>query len=313
MTAIRLLKLIACRGFIPTLGLALDALMRPMLYHCLNKQTFVRVIAFLRLNYFVHIAKPRTFNEYILNKQLFRIDPRASVIADKYLVRAYVANLGLGHLLNELYYATDDPETIVFADFPKPYVLKANHGSGMIRIVTEQDAARPSELLAMCRKWVKTSYNISRHATERHYDSIAPRIIIEQLLRNEDQTPLLDYKFYCFGGHVEFISIVDNTQGIPLVSVYNRTWAKLSFGLYNTQLQTSHFKPPVLEEMIGIAETLSAGWDFLRVDLYLLNRRQIVFGELTFSPGGGMMHFRPPKYDFLYGEKLIHARNRVCK
>jgi hypothetical protein len=52
--------------------------------------------------------------------------------------------------------------------------------------------------------------------------------------------------------------------------------------------------------MVGIARTLSAEFPFVRVDLYDLPSGPL-FGELTFSPGAGLMRFDPPEYDEIVG------------
>ena len=58
--------------------------------------------------------------------------------------------------------------------------------------------------------------------------------------------------------------------------------------------------------MINIAEKLSVGVPFLRVDLYNVNNK-IYFGELTFHHGGGVMRFVPESYDYEWGSCLnIH-------
>ena len=53
--------------------------------------------------------------------------------------------------------------------------------------------------------------------------------------------------------------------------------------------------------MLEIASRLSAAFEFCRVDLYLLNDREIVFGEVTLYPGGGYERFFPLKWDFTLG------------
>ena len=52
--------------------------------------------------------------------------------------------------------------------------------------------------------------------------------------------------------------------------------------------------------MIALAETWSAGTDFVRVDLYHLPDR-IVFGELTSYPAGGHSPFHPESFDLEFG------------
>lgn len=63
-------------------------------------------------------------------------------------------------------------------------------------------------------------------------------------------------------------------------------------------------RPENYDEMIKVAEKLSAGFDFIRVDLYNVDGK-IYFGELTCYPAGGLAAFVPRKWDFIFGEKWI--------
>ncbi len=62
-------------------------------------------------------------------------------------------------------------------------------------------------------------------------------------------------------------------------------------------------KPQNFEKMIDIASRLSKNIPFLRVDLYEIKGR-IYFGELTFTPCGGLMPFDPPEADYEVGKLL---------
>lgn len=61
--------------------------------------------------------------------------------------------------------------------------------------------------------------------------------------------------------------------------------------------------PENLNEMIAIAEKLSYGFKFLRVDLYNV-KGKIYFGELTFYPAAGVGVFVPKEWDEKLGTLL---------
>ena len=61
---------------------------------------------------------------------------------------------------------------------------------------------------------------------------------------------------------------------------------------------------PNLEKMLDVARRLTAGVDFVRVDLYNLNER-IVFGELTNYCAAGLSEFDPPEWDREFGRFWI--------
>ena len=56
--------------------------------------------------------------------------------------------------------------------------------------------------------------------------------------------------------------------------------------------------------MIEIAKILSADFDFVRVDLYEHNDK-VYFGELTFSPWGGIMYSYTDDAIKEYGRLLL--------
>ncbi len=61
-----------------------------------------------------------------------------------------------------------------------------------------------------------------------------------------------------------------------------------------------------LKRMIVAAETLSAGSDFLRVDLYEIDGKPL-FGEMTFYPGSGLDRFDPVALDTELGAHWLRA------
>ena len=64
-------------------------------------------------------------------------------------------------------------------------------------------------------------------------------------------------------------------------------------------------KPVHYDKMVEIAERLSAGIPFLRVDFYEVDGR-LYFGELTFYPASGWVGFNPPEWDEIFGS-WIHG------
>ncbi len=52
--------------------------------------------------------------------------------------------------------------------------------------------------------------------------------------------------------------------------------------------------------MIALAERLGRDFEFVRVDLYDIGGR-ILFGEMTFFPGGGTVRWDPHEGDFVLG------------
>lgn len=66
---------------------------------------------------------------------------------------------------------------------------------------------------------------------------------------------------------------------------------------------TGDSKPENGDELITVAEKLAAPFELVRVDLYNVDGK-IVFSELTFHSGGGLIPFEPKEYDRMFGKLL---------
>ena len=77
---------------------------------------------------------------------------------------------------------------------------------------------------------------------------------------------------------------------------------KLSMA-YSTRTNLAFQKPACFDDAVKMAENVSAGFDFIRVDFYFVNNA-IYFGELTCFPSAGMDAIKPTYYDFEFGEKI---------
>ena len=70
--------------------------------------------------------------------------------------------------------------------------------------------------------------------------------------------------------------------------------------------------PGTISKRLTMAEKLSSGIPFLRVDFYDVDGR-IFFGELTFYPASGMRRFTPDEYDGILGSYLDVKRDSpIC-
>ena len=64
--------------------------------------------------------------------------------------------------------------------------------------------------------------------------------------------------------------------------------------------------------MILLAEKLSKGISFVRIDFYDINNK-IYFGEMTFYPASGFGKFIPQEWDLTIGEKLKISKKEGAK
>lgn len=248
------------------------------------------------------LRRPRTFQEHVLAKLLFDRDPKLTLFADKYAVRGYVARiLGGEQNLTTLYAAVDRADAIGGLSLPNRFVMKPNHLTGRVRIVKDLASIDRGELEALAAQWLRD--NLGLQNGEWAYRDIRPRILFEELLEWEGRPPN-DYRFWCFGGEPRMVVVNRDFLGSdPTGTSYDihfRLLPMRQVGGRSRHVSLQEKPPPNYPEMVQIARKLSAGTDFLRVDLYNLGG-SIVFGELTNYPASGLRKFDPPSWDVTLG------------
>ena len=121
---------------------------------------------------------------------------------------------------------------------------------------------------------------------------------------DESGIQLKDYKIFCFHGEPKFIEVDYDRYFGHKLNVYDLDWNFIDF--YMTSPNDPNVKIPrplKLEKMLEFARILSKGDVFTRVDFYSVDN-DIYFGELTYTPGAGMIDFHPDEYDLKLGELL---------
>lgn len=125
--------------------------------------------------------------------------------------------------------------------------------------------------------------------------------MIEEIIGNGKEFP--EYKIHCFNGIPMVIQVNGNENGLRKGNYYTTDWKKLPFYKGSPNYENELQKPSRLKEIIKIAKILSKSFIYVRVDLYFVNGK-IYFGELTFTPSGGLSKFSDKDYDFKMGTFL---------
>jgi hypothetical protein len=252
------------------------------------------------LGYWPNLDNPQTFNEKICARK-FRPFPQAATLVDKLTVRDFVTRRIGDEYLTQLYYSGDCPKSVDYAALPSKFVLKGTHGGGRsLRIlVRDKSLLSRRRLISVARRILNR--RCGPEVNEWWYAQITPRIVIEEMLVEEDGSIPIDFKFYVFNGVARYVQVIDGRHSETTRSrFYDRHWRAQPFtrGSFGDALDLE--RPSNLSEMLSIAEALGAGCDFIRVDLYSVGQR-VVFGELTLAPGAGWTPFRPAAYDLILG------------
>jgi TupA-like ATPgrasp len=268
---------------------------------------------FMQASYFkrtfgrsLNLAAPKTFNEKIHWLMLYHRIPEVTHLADKYEVRSYVAQQVGDWLLNDLYGAWDDPSALVLDGLPESFVLKVTSGSSQSIFCRDKSQLDVEETQRRLAKWMKRSEYW--RAREWCYKNIKPRIICERFLTDEGGAIPSDFKFFCFDGEPLFVQLDMDRFANHRRDLFDLDWKLLPFniGLYPSSGLDIQ-RPQNLETMISVARALSRGFPFVRVDLYSI-RERVIFGEMTWYPGGGLMRLTP-EIDLYLGQALKLPRS----
>ena len=210
-------------------------------------------------------------------------------LADKFKVREYIKAKGYGHTLNNLYGVYDKFDDIDFNNLPDRFVLKANHGCGFNMIVKDKKTFNIHKARKQFNRWMRM--NFFYYTREWVYKKIDRKIICEKYLENIEYDDLIDYKITCIYGKVKCIdAMYGRNNGGYLYEPFDRDWVpqKPNCGPHNKFVGEIEVpKSSCHDEMIKMAEAVSKDFPHLRVDVYIINN-QLIFGELTFFPGGGI-------------------------
>ncbi len=248
------------------------------------------------------LKNPQTFNEKLQWLKLNDYPHNDAVIqcADKYRVRDYLTEHGYEHCLNELIGVWDDAEKIDWTSLPERFAIKCNHGCAYNIICGDKSTFDTKTATKQLSRWMKEDFSL--YNCEVHYRHIKPMIICEKYIETEDGFFPVDYKFFCFNGEPKFIGVfIDREVGLRRVFV-DLDWNPLPYAK-DSDDSVQLKKPECYDEMLQAVKDLCRDFTFVRVDMYAMGR-QVIFGELTFTPSGALADYLTPEADIAIGKML---------
>ena len=256
----------------------------------------------------LNLKKPQRFTEKLQWYKLYYRDNVMPLCVDKYEVRKYVEECGLGHLLVPLLGLYSSPDEIDFGKLPNQFVIKDTLGGGGNSVIICKDKATLdiAELKGTLHNWIKT-YNGKHSGREWAYDHAQHRIIIEEYIPSDSQDGgLIDYKFLSFNGKINYLYVIaDRILGAGAeFGFFTRDFEQLPYTRNDERPLTRKLKrPDNFDELIQYAEILGKKFPHARIDMYDQNGI-IYFGEITFFDGSGYMVYDPDNFDFVLGNEF---------
>jgi hypothetical protein len=248
-------------------------------------------------------SDPRTFTDKLYCRLLDvheRGCPTYSTLSDKLAVREHVARRIGERYITPVLWSGDDAREIPWSSLPAEMVLKCNEGSGKGALLLAPHDPEAAQALAAV--WQAESFYWRKR--EYHYWPVPRRLLIEPRLDDGHPDGPIDYIFFCFDGVPRLLQVGSRSHTIH--RFFTPAWEPLQL-TYRVKYETPPMpRPAPLEKMLDLAATLSAGFDFVRVDLYCCGN-DIRFGELTFTPCAGKVLFEPREWDARLGDWWRYA------
>ena len=257
-------------------------------------KVYFKVVLGKKLN----LKNPKTFNEKLQWLKLYEWPKNDKAIrcGDKYTVRGYIEEMGMGEYLNDLIGVWENADDINWDELPEQFALKCTHGCAYNIICDSKKELDIEDAKRKLRAWMKEDFG--KFNVEPHYSKMKPRIICEKYLGGN----IVDYKFFCFGGKSKFMYIA---QGFghgenECITFFDENGKKASYARSDYPIYEDAKLPKRYEEMKRLSEELAKDVPFVRVDWFEVGGK-IYFGELTFTPCGGLMKITPDEYDEIWG------------
>ena len=268
----------------------------------MSDKSFLNLTFWIHYGRFVNWENPRTFNEKLQWLKVYNRKPEYTRMVDKYDVKEYVANIIGEEYIIPTIGVWDKVEDVPFDNLPNQYVIKCTHDSGSVCVCKDKNTFDVEKAKKKLAEGLRN--NLFYWGREWPYKDVKPRIIAEQFLEDSDKrlNDLRDYKLMCFNGNLMCSFVCSdrfNDKGLK-VTFFDKEWKKMPFCRHYPFAEYDIPAPASYNKMVELAEKLSKGIPFVRVDFYEVDGHPY-FGEMTFFPGNGVEEFSPEEWDYKLG------------
>jgi len=212
---------------------------------------------------------------------------------DKELVKHFVSGMTPQVRLPETYDILKTEKELRAFELDKPYVAKPTHSSGTVAIKPEGGKLTEKEISDLL---YRLGHNYYTGGGEIQYRFLEKKIIVEEFI-GEGEKAAPDMKFQCHNGRMHHCFVMLDRFGSPKPMNIDRHGKRIPFD-FSCRLYTMGIEPyngpyevpDIYPRMVEAAETLSAPFEYVRVDMLLLGE-EMLFGELTFTPANCLIKF----------------------
>lgn len=267
-----------------------------------SDKSFIKKIYKKRLGKKINLSNPKTFCEKQNWLKLYDRKPIYTVMADKYLARNFVAERIGEEYLVPLLGVWDSADEIDFSSLPDKFVLKCNHNSDVV-ICTDRSTFNEDDTRNNLSQQLKIDFY--KHKREWPYKNIPRKIICEKFMENNDGSPPIEYKVFCFNGVPKYVLVISGrfSGNEPTMDTYTINWEHTDLINGGPLAGDVYEKPVCFDELYEFSKSLSANTPFLRVDFNYWNQK-LYFGELTIYDSAGLEKYQPEEWDYRLGELI---------
>lgn len=256
-----------------------------------------------RLGYFPRFHAPRTFNEFFLREKItFNGDIElARTLTDKLGFKDWLLQHGYANLVIPNLLIAESVKDLENYEIRTPCIIKPTHSSGNVLLIREPTLKTlSSNELATLNGWLKEDYYL--RGRESNYFGLKPRLIVEELLLDDDGNPPYDFKILCANGSPIMIQVDIDRFTEHTRQLYSTDWELLPFTTCYPRNPVPLPKPEQLDYALEFSSKLSSNFFLCRVDLYFIGNYDIKAGEITFYPANCAEIFDPLSGDFEIGK-----------
>ena len=272
-------------------------------YRLFGSKLMARVYYRIVMKKKLDLYNPQTFTEKINWYKLFFCPKNPLVIqcSDKYMVRSYLEQKGLGEYLSELIGVWDDPNLIDWDALPSKFALKNSNGCGYNIVCKDKACLDEKKTKKLLSKWLREHFGY--YNVEPHYEAGKKRIIAERYIESGNLLPV-DYKIHCMNGIPKVIQVCDErTASVTKYIYYDMEGHPFDFGKFPSE-SNMDISEDMLTEMDRVCRVIALDFPYIRIDFFV-NKGNLQIGELTFSPSAGLKpDLKCGNGDLIMGEML---------
>lgn len=262
---------------------------------------YLKMVYRIKTSKKLNLKNPVTYCDKLNWLKLHDIHPEYTRMVDKIQLHDYIREVLGEDICLPMLGAWEHYDDIDFEALPDRFVLKCNHDSGSVKVITDKAAMDHVALRTFFEgRLALNSFVLGR---EYPYRDVKPMIYAEEYMVPEGEKDINDYKFLCFGGKPEVMFIATGRSSDCRCDFFDMDFNHLDMRNSHIHAEVTPSKPALFEEMKTLAEKLSKGMRFVRIDLYEINGK-IYFGEFTFFDAGGFWPKQPVEWEYKLGDLI---------